>query len=127
MGFDEDKIKEARANLKRRMAKQRAAHLALHARASEDFAAILEMIVQYYRPEKVYQWGSLLRPEQFRDYSDIDIAVEGAMLPEAYFEMLGKAQAMTDFPVDIVQLEKIEPEFSESIRAGGRVVYEREV
>jgi len=67
----------------------------------------------------------LLRPEKFRDYSDIDIAVEGVILPEAYFQMLGKAQAMTDFPVDIVQLEKIEPEFSESIRKGGKVVYER--
>ena len=127
MGFDEDNIREARANLKRRRVKQRAGHLALHARAVGDFESILKMIVASYHPKKVYQWGSLLRPEQFRDYSDIDIAVEGAMSPEAYFEMLGKAQAMTDFPVDIVQLEKIEPEFSESIRAQGKVVYEREI
>jgi hypothetical protein len=44
---------------------------------------------------------------------------------EAYFRMVGKAQAMTDFPVDIVQLEKIEPEFAESIRTDGKLVYER--
>jgi hypothetical protein len=39
--------------------------------------------------------------------------------------LIGKAQAMTDFPVDIVQLEKIEPEFAESIRTDGKLVYER--
>jgi predicted nucleotidyltransferase len=125
MGFDEDSIKKARGNLKRRMVRQRAGHLALHARAVGDFESILKMIVASYCPERVYQWGSLLRPERFRDYSDIDIAVEGSMSPDAYFEMLGKAQTMTEFPVDIVQLDKIEPEFSESIRQQGRVVYER--
>ncbi len=127
MGFDEDSIREARGNLKRRRVEERAECQALHARALGDFESILKMIVECYRPQKVYQWGSLLHPEKFRDYSDIDIGVEGAMSPEAYFDMLGKAQAMTDFPVDIVQLEKIEPEFSESIRAQGKVVYEREI
>jgi len=125
MGFEEDDLRKARASLKRRMVKQRAGNLVLHAKAVSDFQSILKMIVETYAPERVYQWGSLLRPEQFRDYSDIDIAVEGAMTAQAYFELLGKAQAMTDFPVDIVQLEKIEPEFSESIRKEGKVVYER--
>ncbi len=125
MGFDENSLRKARGNLKRRMVEQRAAALELHARAFKDFQSILRMIVDDYHPERVYQWGSLLRPEKFRDYSDIDIAVEGVNLPEAYFQMLGRAQAMTDFPVDIVQLEKIEPEFSQSIREGGKVVYER--
>ncbi|MBC8460432.1 MAG: nucleotidyltransferase domain-containing protein [Deltaproteobacteria bacterium] len=127
MGFDADNLRKARGNLKRRMVKQRAVHLALHARALGDFESILKMIVGEYHPKKVYQWGSLLRPERFRDYSDIDIAIEGAISPDAYFEMLGKAQAMTEFPVDIVQLEKIEPEFAESIRTEGKVVYERAI
>ena len=127
MGFDEDNITKARENLKRRRVKQKAGYLALHAKAAADFESILKMIVASYHPERVYQWGSLLRPEQFRDYSDIDIAVEGTMSPDAYFEMLGKAQGMTEFPVDIVQLDRIEPEFAESIRSEGEVVYGREV
>jgi len=32
---------------------------------------------------------------------------------------------LTHFPLDIVQIEKIEPEFAQSIRQNGRVVYER--
>lgn len=127
MGFDEDSIRKARGNLRRRRVAERSAWQALHAKALGDFEAILKMIVECYHPHKVYQWGSLLHPEKFRDYSDIDIGIEGAISPEAFFEMLGKAQAMTEFPVDIVQLEKIEPEFSESIRAQGKVVYEHEI
>jgi predicted nucleotidyltransferase len=127
MEFGEDNLKKARGNLKRRKEEQRVGYLALHTRAFRDFESILKMIVREYHPERVYQWGSLLRPEQFRDYSDIDIALEGVIAPDAYFEMLGKAQAMTRFPVDIVQLEKIEPEYAEGIRKGGKVVYERAV
>jgi len=98
----------------------------LHAQAVHDFQAIVEMIVRQFNPNRVYQWGSVLRPERFRSYSDIDIAVEGITQPEAYFALLGKAQAMTGFPVDIVQLEKLEPEFAEGIRREGKVVYERQ-
>ena len=32
---------------------------------------------------------------------------------------------MTEFPVDIVQLERIEPEFRELLLKKGRIVYER--
>jgi hypothetical protein len=32
---------------------------------------------------------------------------------------------MTDFPVDIVQLEEVEPEFAQSIRTDGKRVHER--
>jgi predicted nucleotidyltransferase len=124
MGFDDDSLRKARENLKRRRIEQRAGYWALHARGFRDFESILKMIVERYNPLRVYQWGSLLRPEKFRDYSDIDIAVEGVISADAYFEMLGKAQAMTVFPVDIVQLEKIEPEFAESIRTEGKLVYE---
>ena len=127
MEFDADNIKKARDGLKRRLRDQRADSLVLHARAFKDFESILNMIVIDYHPKRIYQWGSLLHPDQFRDYSDIDIAIEGIVEPEAYFDMLGKAQSMTKFPVDIVQLEKIEPEFAESICKEGKVVYERSV
>jgi hypothetical protein len=32
---------------------------------------------------------------------------------------------LTRFSLDIVQIEKIEPEFADSIRQSGKVVYER--
>lgn len=44
-------------------------------------------------------------------------------LPSAY-RLLGDAMALTRFRVDIVQLERIEPEFAELIRLKGKVLYE---
>ena len=125
MAFSADDINKAREGLKRRRARRTADCLALHERACKDFESIVKMIIERFNPEKIYQWGSLLRPERFREYSDIDIAVEGIVLPEVFFDMLGKAQAMTEFSVDMVQIEKIEPEFAGSIRTQGRIVYER--
>lgn len=63
------------------------------ARAASDSRAIIDMIAREYRPSRVYQWGSLLRPERFRDYSDIDIAVEGVADAGTFFRMLGAARA----------------------------------
>ena len=87
--------------------------------------AIVDMIAQSYHPTRVYQWGSVLRPERFRDYSDIDIAVEGVLDAETFFHMLGAAQAMTKFDLDLVQIEKIVPEYAEDIRTHGKIAYER--
>lgn len=39
--------------------------------------------------------------------------------------MLGDAERMTDFALDIVDLENIEPEFAEIIKQKGRIIYER--
>ena len=70
------------------------------------------------------QWGSLLDLEQFDENSDIDIAIEGITEAERYFALLGDAMEMTRFPLDIIQLEKIEPEFAELILLKGKIIYE---
>ena len=126
MVSDPEHVRRARQYLDSREERRRTQCRQLHVQAVHDFQAILDMIIRQFHPDRVYQWGSVLRPECFRDYSDIDIAVEGITLPEAFFDMLGKAQAMTDFPVDIVQLEKVEQEFAEGIRKEGKIVYERQ-
>jgi predicted nucleotidyltransferase len=94
-------------------------------RAASDCKVIIDMIAREYYPTRVYQWGSLLRPERFRDYSDIDIAVEGIGDAEMFFHMLGAAQAMTEFDLDLVQIEKVVPEYAEDIREYGKIAYER--
>lgn len=92
--------------------------------ATCDFERITEMIVERYRPRRIYQWGSLLDRRRFSEISDIDIAVEGIGSVEAYFQLLGDADEMTDFPVDLVEMEKIDPLHADSIRRKGRLVYE---
>ncbi len=119
-------IKKARERLEKRYFLRQAAHRELHGEALKDFKAILAMIIERFQPRRLYQWGSLLEPVKFREYSDIDLAVEGISSPQAYFDMVDAAQSLTRFPVDIVQMEKIEPEFADDIRQHGRLVYERE-
>ena len=93
-------------------------------RAVADSRAIVDMIVKEYHPVRVYQWGSVLRQGGFRDYSDIDIAVEGIVDARRFFEMLGAVERMTSFPVDLVQIETVAVEYAEEIRQHGKVVYE---
>ena len=93
--------------------------------ACADFDRIVAYIISKYNPSRIYQWGSLMRPENFSEISDIDIGLEGLKGPEEYFAVLGDAMDMTSFPLDIIELEKIDPADAEHIRKKGRLVYER--
>jgi len=95
------------------------------AQAWQDFENIVAAIVERHRPRRIYQWGSLLRREHFYEISDIDITVEGVLDPERFIAMHGEAMALTSFPLDLVQIEKIHPLHARDIRAKGRVVYEQ--
>jgi len=115
----------ARWNIDRRIRQHAVQNEQARARATEDARAIIELIAVQFSPERIYQWGSVLRQGAFREYSDIDIALEGVTDAGAFFQILKQAEALTSFPVDIVQLETIEPEFADSIRKHGVLVYER--
>ena len=97
----------------------------LYKEASDDCRKIIQMIIDKYNPKRIYEWGSLLHPEQFSEISDIDIAVEGIGSAETFFALYGDASDLTAFPLDLVQLEKIEPVHRDSIIKRGKAVYER--
>jgi predicted nucleotidyltransferase len=92
--------------------------------ATADFKAICQMLVAKYKPGRIYQWGSLLNRDNFSDISDIDIAVEGKFGAEEFFALLKDAESLTHFPIDLVDLNKINPLHAQSIRTRGRLVYE---
>ena len=96
----------------------------LFLKAKVDFDKIVLMIIKEYKPKRIYQWGSLLKKENFSTISDIDIAIEGITDPKKYFRLLGEADALTKFPLDIVQIEKIHPFHAKSIKEKGKVIYE---
>ena len=50
-------------------------------RAQDDCKKIIDLIIKNYHPKRIYQWGSLLNEKFFREYSDIDIALEGVTRP----------------------------------------------
>ncbi len=95
------------------------------AEARRDFEVIVERIVRDFHPLRVYQWGSLLDDKRFSEISDIDIAVEGLSDPLAGLRAAAEAERLTSFPVDLVELERIDPLHAQSIREKGRLVYER--
>ena len=96
----------------------------LYREATRDAELIIDMI-RSYNPDRIYQWGSLLDSDMFDSNSDIDIAVEGINSVEDFFELYGKALSMTDFPLDLIEIEKIDTIHAESIKRRGKVVYEK--
>lgn len=118
-------VASAARTLYDREAKLRERRRWLHERASADCGRIIEMIVRDFQPSRVIQWGSLLEPESFDENSDIDIAVEGLEGAQKFLNLHGMAFRMTDFPLDIVELERTDPAGRDSIMRRGKVVYER--
>jgi predicted nucleotidyltransferase len=91
--------------------------------AWRDFDRIVAYIISEHQPRSVWQWGSLLDRKRFNESSDLDIAVQGLRSAHELFEIVARAERFSDFPVDIVELEKIEPEYGELIRRKGKLVY----
>ena len=116
---------KARAFLDRKRRNKAQAVGQLYDQAVRDFEAIRGMIVDRYQPVRIYQWGSLLDRAKFRDYSDIDISVEGVNDPELFFKMFGEAEKMTTFSLDLLDHGKLAPEFAQIIQRKGVLVYER--
>jgi len=121
--FDTAKARRT-LDLKWTQEKKRARRLWEEAR--RDASAIVQMLIRKYDPRRIYQWGSVLDESRFTEMSDLDIGVEGVESAERFFAMCGDAQAMTRFSLDLVEMEKIEPEFADIIRMKGKVVYERD-
>jgi len=94
-------------------------------KAWHDFDNIVALLIRRHNPEKIYQWGSLLSENHFSEISDIDIAVKGIKSAEQHFRMIGEAMELTDFPLDLVDIDKIDPVYAERIKSRGRLVYER--
>lgn len=94
-------------------------------KAKEDAKRIVRMLAEQYPLVRIYQWGSLLDESRFSEVSDIDIAIEGDVSVEDFFRLYGEAAEITDFHLDLIQLDKIDPLHAKSIRTKGKVIYER--
>ena len=118
-------LEECRRFLRNRNERRQAQLDRRFERAWQDARAIIALLISKYRPERIYQWGSLLDRRRFWERSDIDIGVEGILTAAEFFGLCGEADQLTSMPLDLIALEKIEPEFAEMIRTKGKLVYER--
>jgi predicted nucleotidyltransferase len=115
----------AARKLRERESRRRQQRRELHRQAAGDADAIIRFIRDKYNPRRIYQWGSVLHPERFDENSDIDIAVEGLRSAEEFFALYGDVMNMTEFSLDLVELEKVEPVHRDSIRKRGKIAYDR--
>jgi predicted nucleotidyltransferase len=118
-------ISACQQTLARRAEARRAANRRRWEQAQADASRLIAHLSCHYQPDRIWVWGSLLKPEQFGPRSDIDFALEGTFTAETWFRLLGEAMNLTTFSLDIVDLGRIEPEFAAIIRMKGKVVYER--
>lgn len=125
MVTDSFDYKKARAFLAEKEREYTASCATLFEQARSDCNAIIEMIITDFSPKRVWQWGSLLSSHQFDENSDIDIAVEGLVSVQQFFEMYEKASSMTNFPLDLIEIEKIEKLHRKSIEENGVMRYEK--
>ena len=96
-------------------------------RAQRDAARIISAIAEEYRPRRIYQWGSLVHTERFSEISDIDIAVEGMDYDEQVLAAIrSQAELITDLPVDLVVMERLEPGRANLIRRFGKVAWQHD-
>ncbi len=119
-------IKKAKKFLKHKKEEQEKKRSELFQKAWQNFHTIVYMLIEKYHPKRIYQWGSLLNKRCFSEISDIDIAVEGITSPEKFFAMYEDAKQLTDFFLDLIQIEKIHPLHADNIKKRGKLVYERE-
>ncbi len=97
----------------------------LYIKAKKESEDIIEVIKKKFSVKRIYQWGSILSPERFDENSDIDIAIEGLDSVEDFFELYGIALNKTSFPLDLIEMEKIDKLNRNSIIENGKLIYER--
>ena len=97
---------------------------AMYESACRDVERIICALSDKYPDCRIYQWGSLLDRRRFNEASDIDLAVEGVTSPKMFFDILGTAMELTDFSIDVVELEQLTPERKNRIIREGKLRYE---
>ncbi len=89
---------------------------------------LVEEIVRWVRPRRVYLFGSRAR-EAPPVHADVDLAVEGAR-PLTWREERQLREALDHlaglWSVDLVFLDRVSPDFAEHVRRQGKVLYDHE-
>lgn len=89
--------------------------------ARQKLEAVVELLVNEFKAEKIILFGSLVKGDFDRE-SDIDLAVEG--IPTAdYFEVLARINSLSDHWIDLKPLEALEPHFLERVLQTGECLY----
>jgi predicted nucleotidyltransferase len=87
---------------------------------------IVSIVKEHADPKRIILFGSRATGKG-REYSDFDIAVEGVEMSIRKERLLKEAldQKLGIYTVDLIDLDKVDPEFRKLIMEQGRVIYEK--
>lgn len=109
MSFDTNLLDQLLAHRYTSLEQERQAVLAQVHQWLEDFGSS-------YGIHQAYLFGSMIRPGEFKETSDVDIAVE-EMNPEAFFSAISFLSTATGREVDLIELRRCH--FAHRIRQQG--------
>ena len=118
-------LEETKNFLREKANREKAKNILMWQEAYAEAQMIIEQIIQEINPCEIWQWGSILQKENFRDYSDIDIGLCGLGSFQELFNAQKIAMEIATFPIDLVELDKLEDNFQKAIKRRGKKVYER--
>lgn len=97
---------------------------ARHAEAQRQLDTAVTVARRFPSVKRVRTWGSVLKPDQFTEYSDLDLAIEGVASPEEWGRLERALLDAVTLPLDLVRWEELMEPHRESIIARGTVLYE---
>jgi predicted nucleotidyltransferase len=87
-------------------------------------AAIRQAGPGFAAVRRVYLFGSVLSPGQFRPDSDIDVGVEGELSAADFFGLWRAIEEdAPGWEIDLVELDRARPQFAERVRSAGELIY----
>jgi predicted nucleotidyltransferase len=97
-----------------------------HREEEKVIAEIVSIITAHLRPKRIFLFGSRALGIG-RRYSDFDVALEGVAMSHRRERELKDALDLRlgIFSVDLLCLDKVDPEFKALILDKGRIIYEQ--
>ena len=118
-------INAARRNLQARAERVQAERETRRATAEHAVTeAVRRVVTDFPSIQRVFLFGSVTRPSGFRADSDVDLAIEGLGVADYFAVWRAIERAAPDWAVDVRDITQ-PSDFAESVRATGKLIYER--
>jgi predicted nucleotidyltransferase len=111
-------LAQYRATAQRRQAERQHRQYQRQQRGWQVAQSAAQVLKQEFGAQRVRLFGSLLEVSRVRAESDIDLAVEG-LSDSRYLEAVARLLDLSDFAVDVVQVEHATPRLCQVIEQQG--------
>jgi predicted nucleotidyltransferase len=115
------------SNWRRRLEEEEEAKIRLREEAVGSARRIARVLVEDFGARRVCLLGSVLSPEEFTKWSDIDMVVFG-LSPDLYFKALARAWRLLPrgMELDLIPYEDADAFLKERVLKEGMLLYDKE-